>query len=430
MQLHATAAIYVIAALSAAGVVLRPFNLAEAVWAVVGAGLLVALGLISVPEALAGAAKGTDVYLFLFGMMLLAEIAREEGLFDWLAAVATSHARGSARRLFLLTYVVGTVVTIFLSNDATAVVLTPAVAAAVRAAKAKEPLPYLLICAFIANAASFVLPISNPANLVIYGSRMPPLWQWLPAYLLPSLVSIVATYLLLRFTQRHALRQEVGSDIARPALSVAGKIAAVGIVATAVVLLTSSALGIPLGLPTVVAGVITAIIVVIGERVVRAGRGARQDRADRYDRNAAARRRATFGPVDRCRRRRLRRLRQQSHQQSAGRLDRRQRGAGWPDIRSGHARHRDRRRSRTQPLGDRLARDHPVACGAAPRRPFGRPWRLPENRSRGDATGADPGAGGGIAAEMSTNHRANGWRIRGMALMVDDVAPLEAIRVL
>jgi arsenical pump membrane protein len=266
MQLHATAAIYVIAALSAAGVVLRPFNLAEAVWAVVGAGLLVALGLISVPEALAGAAKGTDVYLFLFGMMLLAEIAREEGLFDWLAAVATSHARGSARRLFLLTYVVGTVVTIFLSNDATAVVLTPAVAAAVRAAKAKEPLPYLLICAFIANAASFVLPISNPANLVIYGSRMPPLWQWLPAYLLPSLVSIVATYLLLRFTQRHALRQEVGSDIAPPALSVAGKIAAVGIVATAVVLLTSSALGIQLGLPTAVAGVITAIIVVIGER--------------------------------------------------------------------------------------------------------------------------------------------------------------------
>ena len=172
-----------------------------------GAALLVALGLISIPDALTGIAKGGDVYLFLFGMMLLAEIAREEGLFDWLAAVATSHADGSPRRLFLLTYGVGTVVTIFLSNDATAVVLTPAVAAAVKAAKAKEPLPYLLICAFIANAASFVLPISNPANLVIYGSRMPPLLQWLPAYSLPSLVAIVATYLLLRFTQRGALNQ-------------------------------------------------------------------------------------------------------------------------------------------------------------------------------------------------------------------------------
>ena len=67
---------------------------------------------------------------------------------------------------------VGTLVTIFLSNDATAVVLTPAVAAATRTAKV-EPLPYLFICAFIANAASFVLPISNPANLVLYGDHMP-----------------------------------------------------------------------------------------------------------------------------------------------------------------------------------------------------------------------------------------------------------------
>jgi arsenical pump membrane protein len=266
MQLHATAAIYVIAALSAAGVILRPFNVAEAVWAVVGAGLLIALGLISVPEALAGVAKGADVYLFLFGMMLLVEIARGEGLFDWLAAVATSYAGGSARRLFLLTYIVGTVVTIFLSNDATAVVLTPAVAAAVKAAKVKEPLPYLLICAFIANAASFVLPISNPANLVIYGSRMPPLWRWLPAYLLPSLVSIAATYLLLRLTQRRALGQDVASHMPRPALSAAGKVAAIGIAATAVVLLTASALDIRLGLPTAIAGALTAIIVVIGER--------------------------------------------------------------------------------------------------------------------------------------------------------------------
>jgi arsenical pump membrane protein len=118
---------WTIAALATAGVILRPFNLPEAIWAVAGAVLLIVLGLISIPDVLTGVAKGTDVYLFLFGMMILAEIAREEGLFDWLAAVATRRANGSARRLFLLTYGVGTLVTIFLSNDATAVVLTPAV---------------------------------------------------------------------------------------------------------------------------------------------------------------------------------------------------------------------------------------------------------------------------------------------------------------
>ena len=130
------------------------------------------LGLISPDAAWDGVRKGTDVYLFLVGMMLLAEIARKEGLFDWLAGIAVRQARGSATRLFLLVYLVGIVVTVFLSNDACAVVLTPAVYAAAKAAEA-EPLPYLFICAFIANAASFVLPISNPANLVVYATHMP-----------------------------------------------------------------------------------------------------------------------------------------------------------------------------------------------------------------------------------------------------------------
>src|ERR1700761_5313737 len=148
---------WIVAALATAGVIMRPFNLPEAIWAVAGAALLIVTRLLSPQDALTGIAKGSDVYLFLFGMMLLAEIAREEGLFAWLAAVATSQAKGSARRLFLLTHGVGTIVTIFLSNDATPAVLTPAVAAAVHTAKAEQPLPYLLICAFIANAASFVL---------------------------------------------------------------------------------------------------------------------------------------------------------------------------------------------------------------------------------------------------------------------------------
>lgn len=95
-------------------------------------------------------------------------------------------------------------------NDA--VVLTPAVAAAVRAAKVERPLPYLFICAFIANAASFVLPISNPANLVIYGSRVPPLMQWLPRYALPPLLAILATYLVLRWTQRNTVAQGISQE--------------------------------------------------------------------------------------------------------------------------------------------------------------------------------------------------------------------------
>ncbi|KIZ47449.1 arsenic transporter [Rhodopseudomonas palustris] len=252
-------------AMGTAGVILRPFGWPEYIWAVVSAALLVILQLLSWHDALAAVAKGIDVYLFLIGMMLLAEIARQEGLFDWLAAHAVGYARNSARRLFFIVYIVGTVVTVFLSNDATAVVLTPAVYAATRAAKV-EPLPYLYICAFIANAASFVLPISNPANIVVYGDKLPPLMAWLRLFALPSLAAIVATYVALRFTQRSALNVVVASPEESLPLSLGGKLAASGICLAATGLIVASSFGRDLGLPTFVAGVATAGVVLAATR--------------------------------------------------------------------------------------------------------------------------------------------------------------------
>jgi arsenical pump membrane protein len=247
--------------IATAGVIVRPFRLPEAIWALAGAGALVLLGLLPIGDALNGFAKGIDVYFFLIGMMLIAELAQREGLFDYLASFAVEHARGSPQRLFLLVYAVGILVTVFLSNDATAIVLTPAVYAATRAAGA-SPLPYLLVCAFIANAASFVLPISNPANLVVYGERMPHLVDWLRQFTLPSLAAIVVTYLVLRLTQRRALAEErIEARVPTPHLSHGGKLAAAGIAAIGVVLLTASALDVRLGLPTFICGVVTAAAV-------------------------------------------------------------------------------------------------------------------------------------------------------------------------
>lgn len=70
----------------------------------------------------AGVARGTDVYLFLVGVRLFAELARQEGLFDWLAVKNVRLANGSVSRLFTLIFAVGTMVTVFLSIDATVAV--------------------------------------------------------------------------------------------------------------------------------------------------------------------------------------------------------------------------------------------------------------------------------------------------------------------
>ncbi len=244
--------LWIIAALATAAVILRPWRLPEAVWAVGGALVLVVSGLLPLRGAWRAIGQGTDVYLFLTGMMLLSELARREGLFDTLAGWAVRHAGGSARRLFALVYGIGIVVTVFMSNDATAVVLTPAVHAAARRAGAR-PLPYLFACALIANAASFVLPISNPANLVVFGGHMPPLGHWLRAFALPSLAAVAVTWGVLALLFRAELATPVQAAGEVPPLSATGRLAAWGIAGVVVAMLAASATGIDLGAPSLAA---------------------------------------------------------------------------------------------------------------------------------------------------------------------------------
>jgi arsenical pump membrane protein len=252
-----SSAIWLICLLSIALVLIRPKGWPEAWWASGGACLLVLCRLISPPAAAGAVGKGLDVYLFLIGMMIVSELARREGVFDWVAGYAVRLSNGSRTRLFLLVYCVGVVVTVFLSNDATAVVLTPAVLAAIRAAEV-EPLPYLFICAFIANAASFVLPISNPANLVVYNGAMPPLGQWLLTFGLPSLASILATYFVLRRLASGLLKGSVKTSVDGKPLPPTGILTLAGIAFLAIVLMTASALNFDLGAPACAAGLFVA----------------------------------------------------------------------------------------------------------------------------------------------------------------------------
>ncbi|WP_313144734.1 arsenic transporter [Stenotrophomonas sp.] len=266
--MHAEASsiiIWAAVAVTIAGLLFRPLRIPEYVWAVAAALLLPLTGSLPVATFVGAVVEGQDVYLFLVGMMLLAELARREGVFDWLALYAVQHAAGSGRRLFDLVFLVGTVVTILLSNDATAVVLTPAVYAACRVAGV-TPLPYLFVCAFIANAASFVLPISNPANLVVFGAHMPPLLEWLKQFGPPSLAAIAATYAVLRVLYRREIAQPISVSPAQQPLSRGGQLAAAGVVFTGTVLVVTSALNGRLGLMTFCAGLLSVAVVALAQR--------------------------------------------------------------------------------------------------------------------------------------------------------------------
>ena len=122
--------------------------------------------------------KGSDVYLFLIGMMLLSELAREHGVFDWLSSAALKGAHGYCALSFhpgLRSWHAGHNFYVQRRNrrgshSCDSCRDTQSQSCAVT---------LLFACAMIANAASFVLPISNPANLVVFHANMPPLGRWL-----------------------------------------------------------------------------------------------------------------------------------------------------------------------------------------------------------------------------------------------------------
>jgi arsenical pump membrane protein len=212
---------------------------------------------------LAALGRGNDVYLFLAGLMALAGYAQLTGIFNWVAAHAVRIAGRSRLRLFALVYLAGIGTTALLSNDATIVALTPAVIAALRRYDA-NPLPYVVACALIANAASFLLPISNPSNLLVFAGRMPSLGEWLRLFALPSVVAIALTFGLTWWIFRRDLRgssANADADESAPApLAVALLTLAAGLI------VTTSALRGPLGASTFACGAIVVLATAVRNR--------------------------------------------------------------------------------------------------------------------------------------------------------------------
>jgi arsenical pump membrane protein len=181
------------------GIMTRPFRWNEAVIAMGGASTLLLLGLISPADALSTLLREWNAFFFFLGMMSLSALAETAGLFDWLAIQAARLAGGSAARLFLNVFFLGTLISMIFSNDATALILTPVVYVLVT--KLRLPvLPFMFACTFIADTASFLLPISNPINIIVL-SRFPlDLVTFLRLLLVPSLVVIginIGTFFLL-----------------------------------------------------------------------------------------------------------------------------------------------------------------------------------------------------------------------------------------
>src|SRR5712692_4479177 len=184
-----TVLISLIALLTLLGIMIRPYKVSEAIIALAGAGLLLVLGLLSPGVALATLLRDWNTFFFFLGIMSLAALAETAGLFDWLAVQAARLSGNSSRRLFFMTFLLGSLISMVLSNDATALILTPIVYTLVTRLRLPV-LPFLFACTFIADTASFLLPVSNPINIIVLSTFRLDLWTFLRLLLLPSLIVI------------------------------------------------------------------------------------------------------------------------------------------------------------------------------------------------------------------------------------------------
>ncbi len=193
-----------IAVLTLLCIMTRPFRWNESTIAMGGAALLLILGLIEPWEACQTLLKDWNTFLFFLGMMTLSALAEAAGMFDWLAIEAARLAGNSAARLFFNVFVLGTLISMVLSNDATALILTPIVYVLVTRLRLPV-LPFMFACTFIADTASFLLPISNPINIIVL-SRLPmDLLTFLRLLFVPSLVVIAINVGVFFFLYRREL---------------------------------------------------------------------------------------------------------------------------------------------------------------------------------------------------------------------------------
>ncbi|MEO7202133.1 MAG: SLC13 family permease [Candidatus Tumulicola sp.] len=176
-----------VAAISVALITLRPFGIRSWIWPLAGALIVVLFGF--EPASIAGHAieRQWNVLLFIGGLMGLGAVASEAGVFRSVAGKLLGYGRGERRRLFVWTFLGGAAMTALLSNDATAVILTPIIYDAV-SELGIDPMPYVLAGLFVADTASFGLPFSNPANVVILPH--PSIWPYLLHLGVPELAAI------------------------------------------------------------------------------------------------------------------------------------------------------------------------------------------------------------------------------------------------
>ncbi|GFO96130.1 putative arsenical pump membrane protein [groundwater metagenome] len=194
-------------------IVLKPKRLNEAHAALIGAALTIvfllkpthvleALG-ISTPDMPVPFVTTWNVVIILATLMVISTLLDDYGFFEYCAYRAIHASKNSGEQLFLNTFLVVSLISLFAGNDVVILTTTPIILIFCRNARI-DPKPFMYVSFFAANTFSMPLYIGNLTNIMIGDSFRLDYFGFTGYMLLPTLAAgLLNYYLLKRIFRKH-----------------------------------------------------------------------------------------------------------------------------------------------------------------------------------------------------------------------------------
>ena len=138
--------------------------------ALLGAVVVIGLGLISQHEAFSQEVVDFNVIFLLAGMMIIANILGKTGIFQWLAVEAVRRAEGRPYRALVLVSLITAIASAVLDNVTAVVLMTP-VTFFIAQRLGMSPVPFLVSQILASNIGGTATLIGDPPNIIV-GSRL------------------------------------------------------------------------------------------------------------------------------------------------------------------------------------------------------------------------------------------------------------------
>jgi len=203
-------------------VIWQPRGLQIGTTAIIGAIVAFVLGVVSYSDLFIVWDIVWDATLAFIGIIILSLVLDEIGFFEWCALKMAKFSKGSGRKMFIYSILLGALVSALFANDGAALILTPILLAKMRILKlnTKTILAFLLAGGFISDSASLPFVFSNLTNIVTANYFDIGFLEYLKNMAFPYIVSVIATIVVLLLVLKDDIPKTVDIDLLKDADSV------------------------------------------------------------------------------------------------------------------------------------------------------------------------------------------------------------------